>query len=58
MEDEGEEKVFISNHFKNLFRSFANADDLSVQQVLDAVMPRVTEDMNNMLTAEFSLRKR
>lgn len=53
-EEEEKRKSFITNHFINLFRSNTGDVGSSTQQVLDAVVPRVTSDMNEMLTAEFT----
>jgi hypothetical protein len=50
---EGEEglKALVTNYFSSLFTPLAGAD---VQCVLDTVTPRVTNQMNEYLTKEFS----
>jgi hypothetical protein len=50
VEDEVEKQGFITNHFKQLFRS----NDLNnAQQLLDVVAPCVTREMNETLLADF-----
>jgi hypothetical protein len=51
VEDEVEKQEFISNHFVQLFRSGAMGD---THQLLQAVSPRVSEEMNNALMSPFS----
>jgi hypothetical protein len=51
VEDEVEKEEFISNHFVQLFRSGAMGD---THQLLQAVSPRVSEEMNNALMSPFS----
>jgi hypothetical protein len=51
--EEGEKKVFIANHFFQLFRS-SRIEEGNTQQLFDAVQPRITADMNAFLLTEFS----
>lgn len=51
-ETEEGKKAVISNYFSNLFRS-SNIDG-ALQQLLDAVVPSVTEEMNEQLCQPFS----
>jgi hypothetical protein len=53
VEEEGEKKVFIANHFFQLFRS-SRIEEGNTQQLFDAVQPRITADMNAFLLTEFS----
>ena len=50
---EGEEglKALITNYFSSLFTPMAGAD---VQRVLECVTPRVTDQMNELLAADYS----
>ena len=50
VEDKVQKQNFITNHFKQLFRSNGLNDS---QQLLNAVAPCVTEAMNEYLLAEF-----
>ena len=54
VEEEGEKKRLIPNHFVQLFRTSADDDGLHTQQLLDAVHPSVTSMMNEHLTKEFT----
>jgi len=51
VEDEVEKEEFITNYFLQLFRSSAQGDE---QQILQAVQPCVTEEMNGKLIDDFS----
>jgi len=51
VEDEVEKQVFISNHFVQLFRAGATG---YTNQLLQAVSPRVTAEMNEALIQNFS----
>ena len=51
VEDEVEKQVFITNYFMQLFTSNVNGD---VQQLLQAVQPRVTPAMNEQLMEDFT----
>jgi len=54
VEGEEEKKAFITNHFMQLFTAGIADVEAQKQQVLEAVEPRVTDAMNDHLTAEFS----
>lgn len=54
VEDEVEKQVFITNHFKNIFRSNINGDP---SQLLAAVPSRVTGEMNDALLKEFTVEE-
>lgn len=53
--EEREKKEYVSNYFGQLFRSsiHENMED-RMQQLLAAVQSGVTDEMNSLLTAEFS----
>ena len=57
MSEEEEKKVFISNYFSQLFRSSVGGGRAHLQQLLAAVQPAITPDMNVMLTAEFTAKE-
>jgi hypothetical protein len=52
--EEEEKKAFISNYFSQLFRTSVIDGGEHLQQLLAAVQPGVTLEMNNLLTAEFT----
>lgn len=51
VEAEGEIRELITNYYKSLFLSHAGQ---RVNEVLQHVSPRVTQDMNHMLTQEYT----
>jgi hypothetical protein len=53
-ESEGEKKELISNYFLQLFSTSVLADAGQTQQLLSAVQPYVTAQMNDQLTKEFT----
>lgn len=52
--NEVEKMEFITNHFVQLSRSSANGDS---QRLLNAVRPRVTEQMNDVLLKVFTVEE-
>lgn len=54
VEEEGEKKNFIANHFKQLFRSGCVVEEGPMQQLLAAVQPRISAEMNDFLMKEFT----
>jgi hypothetical protein len=53
VEEEEEKKGFIANHFLQLFRS-NRIEEGYTQQLLEAMHPRITADMNAFLLREFT----
>lgn len=54
MMDEEGKKALITNHFVQIFKAGEATIEEKNQQVLNAVRPRVTADMNNKLLVDFS----